>query len=144
MSIGQLLGASVVLAAVLVASARAVDKGHTTDPIDEVKAKVEAKKAILVDVREQKEWDGGHIKDAVLIPLSRLRDWEKGGMTAEEKAELHKALPEGSLVYCHCRAGARALTAGEMLRKLGYDARPLKPGYGELVKAGFPHEPGKK
>ena len=65
-------------------------------------------------------------------------------MTVPEKAKLLKDLPKGSVVYCHCASGHRCLSGGEALRNLGYDARPLKPGYRALVKAGFPRETGKK
>jgi rhodanese-related sulfurtransferase len=77
----------------------------------------------------------------LLVPLSRLSDWEHGGITAEEKAELARSLPQGSVVYCHCRAGHRAPSGAEFLRGLGYDARALKPGYDDLIKAGFPRAP---
>ena len=142
--IGPLRRISAVLAAlpmILIGGARADDEGHTDEPLEQVKAKVEAKQAILVDVREQKEWDRGHIKGALLVPLSRLSDWEHGGMTAEEKAALARSLPKGSVVYCHCRAGHRALSGAEILRGLGYDARALRPGYDELIKAGFLRAP---
>jgi len=33
--------------------------------------------------------------------------------------------------------GARALKAANILEKSGYKVRPLKAGYGDLVKAGF-------
>ena len=144
MTMGHVLGVSLGVGAILVASVWAGDKGHTTDALDQVKAKVEAKKAILVDVRERPEWDRGHIRGAVLIPLSKLRGWEKDGMTDAEKARLLEDLPKGSVVYCHCASGNRCLSGGEALRKLGYDARPLKPGYSALVKAGFPRETKKK
>jgi rhodanese-related sulfurtransferase len=47
-------------------------------------------------------------------------------------------LPKEKVIYCHCRSGGRCLTAAEILKKLGYDVRPLKPGYRDLVEAGFP------
>lgn len=114
------------------------DDGYTADPLDQVLAAVTSKKAVLVDVREKREWDRGHIKGAILIPLSQIQEWESKGMTEADKAKLAKELPKGTAVYCHCAAGARALPGGEALKKLGYDARPLKAGYRALVQAGFP------
>ena len=32
------------------------------------------------------------------------------------------------------------IVVGKLLTKYGYDVRPLKPGYDELVKAGFKSE----
>ncbi len=126
------------LAGSLSTARAAGDVEYTTDPLDQVLAAVTSKKAILVDVREQREWDRGHIKGAILIPLSQFQEWESKGMTAADKAKLAKQLPKGSRIYCHCAAGARALPGGEALQKLGYDARPLKSGYRALVQAGFP------
>jgi rhodanese-related sulfurtransferase len=92
---------------------------------------IASRKAILVDVREQPEWDEGHIKDAVFLPLSELR---KGAVPKE----VAQSLPKEKVIYCHCRSGVRCLSAAEILKELGYDVRPLKPGYRDLVDAGFP------
>jgi hypothetical protein len=34
-------------------------------------------------------------------------------------------------------AGRRSLEAADILKNFGYDVRPLKPGYRDLIKAGF-------
>lgn len=107
---------------------------HTADPLDEVKKAVADGTAVLVDVREPAEWDAGHLKAAVSLPLSRIRD----GVPAEELAKL---LPAGKRVYLHCGRGGRCLTAADLLALPGRDLRPLKAGYSDLVKAGF--EPAK-
>lgn len=106
--------------------------GHTKDSLDIVKKKLADKEAVLVDVREQAEWDAGHLDAAVLLPLSAL---QKEGKAA-------KTLTKGKIVYTHCKAGIRSVTAAEILEKQGYDVRPLKAGYQELLDAGF--APAKK
>jgi rhodanese-related sulfurtransferase len=111
------------------AAARAAE--HTKDSLDTVKERLKDKSAVLVDVREEKEWDEGHIQDAKLVPLSKLKK-------EAEAEKLTKDLSKKKIVYCHCAAGARALTAADILKKQGYDVRPLKPGYSDLLKAGFP------
>ena len=103
---------------------------HTKDTPDAVKKAVADGKAVLLDVREKSEWDDGHLKDAKLLPLSTL----KGGAKAEDVA---KIIPKDKVVYCHCGSGVRCLKAADELKKLGYDVRPLKPGYADLLKAGF-------
>jgi len=103
---------------------------HTKDTLDTVKQKLAEKKAVLIDVRETSEWDAGHLKDAQLLALSRL----KKGVPDDELA---KTLPKDKPIYLHCKAGARCLQAGEILEKSGYDVRPLKAGYDDLLKAGF-------
>jgi len=106
---------------------------HTTDSLETVKKSVSDGKAVLVDVREDGEWKDGHLKDARLLPLSEIK---KG--VPDEK--LKKTLPPGSVVYLHCGSGIRCLAAAEVLKKQGYDVRPLKDGYMGLLKAGFPQE----
>ncbi len=104
--------------------------GHTTDSLETVKKRVEADEAVLLDVREQSEWDAGHLKAAHLLPLSVIK---KGQFTEEQK----KLLPKDKPIYCHCRSGARTLMAARILRPQGYDVRPLRAGYSGLVRAGF-------
>ncbi len=102
----------------------------TKDTLEKVKEKINDEKAVLVDVREKKEWDEGHIEGAVFLPLSKLQE----GVDAKALA---KQLPKDKIIYTHCVVGKRSVTAGNILEKLGYEVRPLKPGYKELVKAGF-------
>lgn len=115
--------------------------GLADEALEQVKSKVESKKAILVDVREKREWNRGHLKGTLLIPLSTLLEWEREGVPAAEKAKLAKAMSEGSVIYCHCASGVRSVTGAEVLRKLGYEARPLKVSYKALLDAGFPAAP---
>ena len=56
----------------VVENPQSVAPEHTKDSLETVKKNQEAKKAILVDVREKKEWDDGHLRDAVLLPLSEI------------------------------------------------------------------------
>lgn len=122
----------------LVGAVQAGDPVYTRDPLDQIKTKVQEKKAVLVDVRERKEWDRGHIEGAVLVPLSKLVKWEENGISEADKKELTKALPKGSVIYTHCAFGGRALSGAGVLHNLGYDVRPLKQGYSALIGAGFP------
>jgi phage shock protein E len=107
---------------------------HTKDSLDAVKDNVKAGKALIVDVREQNEWDAGHLKGAVQVPQSKLK-------VESQLADLLKVLPKDKIIYTHCRAGGRSLTCGDILKKHGYDVRPLKPGFDDLIKAGFEKAP---
>lgn len=102
----------------------------TKEPLSKVKENVENEKAVLVDVREKKEWDDGHIEGAIFLPLSAVQD----GLTKDEL----KKLPKDKVLYVHCVVGKRAVTAGSVLEKHGYKVKPIKPGYKEMVAAGFP------
>jgi phage shock protein E len=102
---------------------------HTKDAPAEVKKAVADKKAVLVDVREVDEWNDGHLASAIALPLSKLKD--------AKAADLPKELAKDKPVYLHCASGRRCLKAADKLKELGYDVRPLKDGYDDLVKAGF-------
>jgi len=104
---------------------------HTKDTTEDVKKALAEKKAVLIDVRELKEWEEGRLKDANLLPLSKI----KQGVPDEELA---KKLPKGKVIYLHCRSGGRCLVAADLLRKKGIEAKALKEGYEDLLKAGLP------
>ena len=64
---------------------------------------------IILDAREQDEYDEGHIPGAILIPYSEIAD----------RAE--KELPDkDQLILVYCRSGRRSKIAAEELVKLGY------------------------
>ncbi|WP_209364975.1 rhodanese-like domain-containing protein [Sediminibacillus dalangtanensis] len=66
------------------------------------------RKAQLIDVREPKEFDGGHILGARNIPLSQLRN---------RLTELRKDQP----IYMYCQNGTRTARAAILLQKKGYN-----------------------
>ena len=119
-----------VLSMAWLQGASAEDLTHTKDTLETAKKNIKDGKAVLLDVREQKEWDAGHIEGAVLIPKSKLDD-------EKEAAALILKLDKAKIVYTHCKAGRRALACGAILKQQGFDVRPLKQGYEELLKAGF-------
>ena len=106
------------------------DAGHTVDPLEVIKSRVENKSAVLLDVREQAEWDAGHLADAQFIPLSQLKESSSFDVAIAP-------LPKDRPIYVHCRSGGRVLMFADLLAGKGYDIRPLKAGYDTLVQAGF-------
>ena len=122
---------SVVYAFLRWAIARTVGQRHTQVPLADVRRAVEAGEVTLLDVREVGEWEAGHLRGAVLLPLSQLR-------SGVPEAELTARVPKGRPVYTYCGAGGRSLIAAAALKEHGYDARPLRPGFDELARAGFP------
>lgn len=74
--------------------------------VDKVRDLVESN-AYIIDVREVREYENGHIKGAKNIPLSQLR---------ERVNEIPKDVP----VYLHCRTGQRSYNAALALQNLGY------------------------
>lgn len=75
--------------------------------VDKVRELVEDN-AYIVDVREVREFENGHIKGAKNIPLSEFRD---------RVNEIPKDVP----VYLHCRTGQRSYNATLVLQNLGYN-----------------------
>jgi putative heme-binding domain-containing protein len=106
------------------------EAGHTTDSLDLVRQRITEGTAVIVDVREESEWNEGHLKNATPSPLSHMKD------QTTLIAALTK-LPMDRPIYIHCRAGGRALQCAEFLAGKGYDLRPLKAGYEKLVESGF-------
>lgn len=115
----------------LLAGSMAMAQEHTKDSPETVKKALADKKAVLIDVREKSEWDAGHLQGAQLLPLSSLKD-------DPLPKDVAKLLPKDKVAYLHCAAGGRCLKAAKILRKAGYDVRPLKAGYKDLLKDGFP------
>ena len=64
---------------------------------------------IILDTREQDEFDEGHIPGAILIPYTEI----------ENKAE-EMLLDKEKLILVYCRSGRRSKIAAEALSKLGY------------------------
>jgi len=102
----------------------------TNDPLPTVQENLATHKAVLVDVREPGEWKEGHVEGAISLPLSSLKK-------DVDTTALEHQLPKDKIVYTHCVMGVRALKAAQILEKLGYNVRPLKAGYEDLVKASF-------
>ena len=65
---------------------------------------------IILDVREQDEYDSGHIIDAVLLPVGTI-DEDRAAAVIPEK---------DSIVLVYCRSGNRSKTASAALVELGY------------------------
>ena len=103
----------------------------TKDSLKTIRSNVAKKKAVLVDVRTQEEWDNGHLKASIFLPITELEDENVSNESIAKK------VPEKKILYTFCVVGMRAEAAGEILDEMGYEVRVLKHGYKELVKAGF-------
>lgn len=102
----------------------------TKDTLVEVKKNVAEGTAVLVDVRSLEEWNSGHLEDSICLPVDLLRK-------KPDPKSLAKKLPKKKVLYTFCVVGMRAKTAAVKLQQQGYKVRALKPGYDELLKAGF-------
>lgn len=111
---------------------------HTKDTIETVRKNLDEGKAVLFDVREQAEWNAGHLEAALLVPLSLLQQNKDSDEFAKDVA---KKVDEKKIIYCHCRSGGRVIPASAILETMGYDVRPLKWGFSALKDAGFEEAP---
>jgi rhodanese-related sulfurtransferase len=100
--------------------------------IDEAFAKVSGGDALLVDVREQQEWDAGHAPQATHIPLGEL---------AGRLGEVRDAA-NGRPVVMICRSGNRSLEAAQIAASGGIDdVSSVDGGMGDWAAAGHPLVP---
>jgi rhodanese-related sulfurtransferase len=67
-------------------------------------------KAVIIDVRENDEWNAGHIVGAIHIPLGEIH---------ERVSELAKY--QNQPVITQCRSGARSAKAADILSKAGFN-----------------------
>ncbi len=76
--------------------------------IQELKKKIESgEEIILVDCREKKEWDQGHLPSAQLLPLSEFQ-------------ERFNELNSNSEIVVQCRSGKRSMNACQILLENDY------------------------
>jgi molybdopterin/thiamine biosynthesis adenylyltransferase/rhodanese-related sulfurtransferase len=80
---------------------------------------------LVIDVREQHEWDEGHIPGAVHIPRSFLESRIAGVARPDQE------------VVLSCASGTRSLLAGTTLREMGYDnVSSLAGGFARWKQSG--------
>lgn len=86
--------------------------------------------AVLLDVRETPEFEGGRLPNAVHIPLSQIES--RGGELARNTARP---------VIVYCMSGNRSRMAGKALARIGFkDIYSLQGGYRAWKDAGLPVE----
>ena len=66
--------------------------------------------AVILDVREQDEYNAGHIPDAVLLPVGTINEETAASVIPEKD----------TVVLVYCRSGNRSKTASQALADLGY------------------------
>jgi hydroxyacylglutathione hydrolase len=101
--------------------------GHPVDSVEQVS--VEDLSAgrngrLVVDVRGEAEWQAGHLKDSILVPLPELPD---------RLADI----PSGRQLVVLCQTGSRSAVAASYLRSRGWSrASNLAGGIAGWINAG--------
>lgn len=80
---------------------------------------------LLLDVREDDEWAGGHAPQAVHVPMSQLL------------ARLGE-LPQDRPISVICHVGGRSAQVAAYLLAQGFDARNVDGGMDAWERAGLP------
>jgi adenylyltransferase/sulfurtransferase len=91
---------------------------------------IDSGEPLVVDVREQDEWDEGHIPGAVHVPRGYL------------ESRIERAAPDPSHpIVVYCSAGNRSAFAAKTLEEMGYeDVVSLAGGFTDWKRNGFPVE----
>lgn len=77
---------------------------------EEAKKRLDSEKEIiLLDVRTKEEYDTGHIKDSILIPVDNLKQEAEGKLKDKEAP-----------IFVYCRSGNRSTAAAKILVELRY------------------------
>ena len=77
---------------------------------EEAKEMMDTQEVIILDVREQDEYDSGHIPGAVLLPVNSI-----------DETRAAQVIPtKDTTVLVYCRSGNRSRTASARLAGLGY------------------------
>ena len=90
--------------------------------IDELESAI-AEGKFVVDVREDHEFEAGHVPNARHIPLSTVPD-----RTAD--------LPAGEQIWIICQGGVRSMKAADFLEAQGFDVVSVAGGTGAWISAG--------
>lgn len=88
----------------------AVDITYQQITQENAKMMMDEQNVVILDVREQEEYNSGHIPGAILLPVGTIR-----------KDTAAAVIPEiDSTVLVYCRSGNRSTKASEALVELGY------------------------
>lgn len=83
--------------------------------------------AVLIDVREQDEWNTVHAVGATLIPLSEFES-------------RYSEMPQDKEIILICAGGVRSARAAEFAAAHGYKTTNLEGGTNAWIAAGLPVE----
>ncbi len=97
--------------------------------VQEAKARLlENPRAVLVDVREDSEWQNGHAVQAVHLGKGVL------------ERDIEKAIPDPNVeIIMYCGGGFRSVLTAEVAQRMGYrNVFSMMGGYKALVKEQWP------
>ena len=95
---------------------------------EDAATKSKSGEAVIVDVREEDEWDEEHIAGATHLSRGTI------------ELDIEEEVPDlNTTIICHCGGGGRSALAAESLQKMGYtNVRSLAGGFKAWKAAGLP------
>ncbi len=104
----------------------------TSIGVEEAKARIGNGNVTVLDVRQPHEYEAGHIRNAVLVPLGEVNDRAEEAITRDD-----------DVIVVVCASGNRSLSAASKLMNMGYEqVVNLKGGMNAWQSAGLPTEKG--
>ncbi len=107
------------------------NSGKETDFVKRISAQqledeIKIKKAKIIDVRKESEYNAEHVNEAYSKPLAYINNW------------IHQINPEEHF-YLHCAGGYRSMMAASILQARGYrNFTEIEGGFNEICKTGLP------
>ena len=103
------------------------DIGYGDISVEQAKSLIESKPSLIIlDVRTQDEYDGGHLESALLIPVSEL----------ENRLD---ELSNNDELLVYCRTGNRSSSAVNILQSNGFTMIfHMEDGITGWIQAGYP------
>jgi rhodanese-related sulfurtransferase len=96
-----------------------------TTPADTIAARANNSAVVLIDVREDREWNLGHAAGAVHMSRGTL------------ESKIDSAVPRDASVVLYCASGNRSALAAESLQQMGYtNVSSMSGGFRGWVDAG--------
>src|SRR5688500_20222150 len=106
-------------------------KKHITEvPPAEALERVDSGEAVLIDVREESDWQEGHAQGAKHLSRGVI------------ELEIEEEIPDPKTpIICYCGGGSRSALVAESLKKMGYEnVRSMAGGLRAWKDQGLPTE----
>lgn len=97
--------------------------------VADVKRRMDAgEKFVLVDVREESEWAGGHLPGAIHLGKGII------------ERDVEQLVPDtGAKLICYCGGGFRSALVADSLQKMGYtNVESMEGGWKGWLAVGYP------